>query len=584
LIRPRDRTTTVVIILTGAAVLLTLLGWKLFWFLTDDAYIAFRYISNSRLGYGYVWNAPPCRPVEGYTSFLWVALLDGAWRLFGIEPPRAANPLALLFSLGTLGLTVLMVLRLPWPSERERLKLPMLGLVLAGVVTNRTFLTWASSGLETAMFNFLLMAWVFAALFSRAHFPGRPLGIAACAAGIYLTRPDGLLFAVATLPFAWLATSGEAPRARWRALWTLAPLLVIPIHLAWRRSFYGEWLPNTYFAKYTGPWPESGWRYAASFVLEYAVWIWIALAAGLLIPRVPALMRELRAAVVSATPPVAPRAKALRATPGAATTSVLARAMSPAAVLARTLVVATLVLHLLYYTFVIGGDHFEYRVYSHLVPLLLISLVWMLQVARVRARLSLIVVAAAVLLALPVPWSHWALTHRLATRDETFQMRVPIAPRWPAPVRWYASAFDGLQYWLIDRVVCVRHQEHRVLQQLEIARYPTRAEGARIGPAGNPVIAGLAVGVVGWVMPHVRIIDLWGLNDYVVARSDRIPVPKRQMAHDREPPAGYVECFQPNVTLAGPRRAEVLPRETELTDAQIATCETRWRAWVRNRR
>jgi hypothetical protein len=27
-------------------------GWRLFWFLTDDAYIAFRYISNSILGYG----------------------------------------------------------------------------------------------------------------------------------------------------------------------------------------------------------------------------------------------------------------------------------------------------------------------------------------------------------------------------------------------------------------------------------------------------------------------------------------------------------------------------------------------------
>jgi arabinofuranosyltransferase len=52
------------------------LGWRVFWFLTDDAYIAFRYISTSRLGYGYVWNPPPFKPVEGYTSFLWVFLLD----------------------------------------------------------------------------------------------------------------------------------------------------------------------------------------------------------------------------------------------------------------------------------------------------------------------------------------------------------------------------------------------------------------------------------------------------------------------------------------------------------------------------
>ena len=55
--------------LTGAAALVLLyLGWKLFWFLTDDAYIAFRYVSNAHLGHGYVWNPPPFRPVEGYTS------------------------------------------------------------------------------------------------------------------------------------------------------------------------------------------------------------------------------------------------------------------------------------------------------------------------------------------------------------------------------------------------------------------------------------------------------------------------------------------------------------------------------------
>jgi arabinofuranosyltransferase len=192
--------------------------------------------------------------------------------------------------------------------------------------------------------------------------------------------------------------------------------------------------------------------------------------------------------------------------------------------------------------------------------------------------------AAAVLLALPVPWTHWALTHDLRTREETFQMRVAIAPHWPAPVRGYARAFDRLQDWLIGRFVCARHQEHRVLHQLEIETYPSRAEGARIGPAGHPVYAGLAIGVPGWVLPNVDIIDLWGLNDYVIARAEPIPASKRQMAHDRRPPEGYVECFQPNVFLPGPGRMQVRPRDPELTDAQIVACETRWRAWTNGRR
>ena len=54
--------------LLGAAALATFLGWRAFWFLTDDALIAFRYASQSLEGFGYVWNRPPFEPVEGYTS------------------------------------------------------------------------------------------------------------------------------------------------------------------------------------------------------------------------------------------------------------------------------------------------------------------------------------------------------------------------------------------------------------------------------------------------------------------------------------------------------------------------------------
>jgi arabinofuranosyltransferase len=72
-------------------------GWSLFWFYTDDAFIAFRYVSNAMLGHGLVWNPPPFLPVEGYTSFLWVRLLEGLWRITGLEPPQAANWLSLAF-------------------------------------------------------------------------------------------------------------------------------------------------------------------------------------------------------------------------------------------------------------------------------------------------------------------------------------------------------------------------------------------------------------------------------------------------------------------------------------------------------
>ena len=141
---------TIIALAAAAAVYF---GWRLFWFLTDDAFIAFRYISNAHLGYGYVWNAPPFRPVEGYTSFLWVVLLDVVWRITGVEPPAAANNVTLLFTYLTLFLGGLMVLRMKLGERLEKFRLLFLFLIFVGVLTNRTFLAWTSSGLETAMFN-----------------------------------------------------------------------------------------------------------------------------------------------------------------------------------------------------------------------------------------------------------------------------------------------------------------------------------------------------------------------------------------------------------------------------------------------
>ena len=48
-------------ILLGAAIGLYL-GWKVFWFLTDDAFIAFRYVSNSQSGLWLHLESPaiPC--------------------------------------------------------------------------------------------------------------------------------------------------------------------------------------------------------------------------------------------------------------------------------------------------------------------------------------------------------------------------------------------------------------------------------------------------------------------------------------------------------------------------------------------
>jgi arabinofuranosyltransferase len=539
----RERAARFLLFAVAAAGLVV--GWKTFYFLTDDAYIIFRYVSNSVEGYGLVWNPPPFRPVEGYTSFLWAAVLRLAWSLTGVEPPESSNLISLAFGCGTLVLGYRFVMRMRLPPGLERQRLALFAVVLVGALSNRTFLAWLSSGLETAMFNFLLIFFVYEAV-APAEQRASPWWLArlSASAGLAaLARPDGML-AVACAVLILVLDASERRQLR-RLLFAL-PLALVPAHVIWRRAAYGEWLPNTYYAKYVGPWPESGARYAASFILEYGIWVWLLIFGAWLFGCLRGLGR-----------PLLPRLWSSRN-----------------ALIALGLLAA----HFAYYTFVIGGDHFEYRVYSHLIVLLWISAVWMLTRMRSDGRVLYGTLFAFLLASLPIPWAHWAETRHLDSRRETFAMAQPISQRFLPPADRIAGVWDRWQRWLIEHNVCRRHQEHVVFHELRVSMLPPREVGARIPWESRAVFAEGSVGVVGWMLPNAAIIDTLGLNDYVVAR---LPPPARaegrQMAHDRVAPEAYVRCFRPNVrVVSGERRVVVSPRS--LTDDEIRECEGRdWR-------
>jgi len=593
-------------------------GWRHFWFLTDDAYIAFRYAGNSLLGHGYVWNPPPFAPVEGYTSFLWVVLLDLVWRALGVEPPQAANVLSLLFSWLTLMLGAAMVLEMDLSARLEPHRRLLLALVLLGVMTNRTFLAWTSSGLETALFNLTLTCWIFFMVMLAAGSTGWLFGIASAAALTYLSRPDGLLFAGVTAGLAALALrarhrEGTLRAAHWAAV---SPLLMVPLHVAWRLSRYGEWLPNTYHAK-TEPgrmWAASGARYFGSFVLEYALWIWLAaLVAALVIGAGRARSDDGTRKKAPGTRPdsaawglpgprvvilVAVAASILAAFLGgpfwgicllACALCLLLLRLVPGVTLPIAAAVVALLAHALYYTLVVGGDHFEFRVYSHLILLAFVSFPRLLDVAGVRAGRAGALLALFVLASWPVPWTHHLATRELTTRKQTYRLKVSTAdtisravPFAPDFLLGYFRLHDAMQFWLIDHFVCMRHQEHKVFHESLIGALVSRDEGLRMDPAGYPVIALSNVGVAGWALPHVAIIDLFGLNDRVIARNPAAR-PHRFMAHDRKPPPGYAECFLPNVRLEN-WSAVVEERHTPLTADMIRECETRYAALVSSAR
>jgi arabinofuranosyltransferase len=233
-------------------------------------------------------------------------------------------------------------------------------------------------------------------------------------------------------------------------------------------------------------------------------------------------------------------------------------------------------LHLSSITFVIGGDHFEYRPYSYVVPWLWLGCARLAAHAFERPSQAVAFLGATWLASLPIPWLHWRQTHQLYRRDQTHFLHVEIAPLLPAPLSYLTAAWDDWQGWLVAHYVCMRHQEHKAFLIHQHEFWTPRERGQRLPWADRDVLFATAVGIPGWVFPNVAIIDMLGLNDFVIAHSSgQATEPSfKRMAHDRWPPNGYVRCFRPNVD--GFRASfQVLPRL--LSDDDIRSCEQRFR-------
>lgn len=604
-------------IAVAALAVLLVLGALRIEILVDDAFIFFRHASNARDGHGLVWNPPPFQPVEGYTSFSWQLLLWAVWALSDVEPPHFANVLSIGCGVLTLLVCAAASTRL---RDREGRPLPVWCrvLALACIVGNRTFLQWQTSGLETGLFVLVVTAWaLFGVTMAGRRGTSWWFGWSLLSVATAWTRPDGLLFAAATCSCLGVAVVTRRTTLRQACIGS-SPMLLILAHLLWRHSFYGEWLPNTYFAKVDAPWPEAGLRYFACFALENAVWLWIPLAGAWLFASIrrPGVVR---AAFGDGLPLLA--------------------------------VVVSLAAHVAYYVVQVGGDHFEYRVLSHLVPVgVLAALAMAAQLWR-----SLVIVGATTMAlgaASTIGWYQLWVTEFMVPPSYD-----PLAPHMPAPLRPIAHWYDRQKTWMQWHMVGIRFLHG--MDSEDLARlYPERRRrAAEVDDV--PVLRARAVGVVGWVLPDVAVLDELGLNDWVVARlpvsiagssmfpkvardqflrlvdadadgsatkqelvaaciastgaaaadaegfaetmlrlfgargAERLTLAElaaletffanlRLMAHTRVAPQEYIDAFDPNVTIQG-RDVAIRPREKPLRAADVQRIEASWRERVRKR-
>lgn len=211
----------------------------------DDSYITLRYARNLVEGHGLVFN--PGERVEGYTHPLWVLLAALALAL-RLPPALTLQGMGVVAWLGVL----LSVIR---ATDDAGLKSPARWVGPLAIVLGAAGGFWSLSGLETTCHAWAITEGVRLSL--RDVRARRPLGLGSVAAfaAATLLRPESLLwFGGALLLVGWTARSGGSRRplvadvVRTGAVF----LLLLAPWLAFRRAYYGEWLPNTFYAKTGG--------------------------------------------------------------------------------------------------------------------------------------------------------------------------------------------------------------------------------------------------------------------------------------------------------------------------------------------
>jgi hypothetical protein len=248
-------------LLFGAAAAVLVAHSLVFNFVSDDAFISFVYSRNLAEHGQLVFNLGD--HVEGYTNFLWTALLGGLLAL-GLPAEITSRVLGTAFGVATLWVTVVLADRLRGRSAGSLLPAAVLA-------TSSGFACWCSGGLETQMFTFFVMLGVDAAVADRMPRAGLAFGLAA------LTRPEGaLVFAVVALHRVIAnAVQGRVLPTRSELLGVAAFLALFAPYFAWRWWYYGWPFPNTFYVKAGGT-PPPGY---ALGMLEHGLyyvgqWAW----------------------------------------------------------------------------------------------------------------------------------------------------------------------------------------------------------------------------------------------------------------------------------------------------------------------
>jgi hypothetical protein len=229
--------------------------------LFDDSMISMTYARNLAQGFGPVWN-PGGAPIEGYTNPLWVVFM-AAIHLLPI--PETMTSLAVQISGALFVLASLFFLK----KIVERVAngnnfMPLLALVMTAFYYPLT--NWSLIGTEVSVLLLIVnvSVWMALKMMDEGRFSWQLYLIMGIGT---LVRTDMAVTFLTVCGFLFLVDG----KNRWKHLAWGAGMLALFLggQTLWRKAYYGEWLPMTYYLKMSG-WPllsriSRGWAVLVNF-------------------------------------------------------------------------------------------------------------------------------------------------------------------------------------------------------------------------------------------------------------------------------------------------------------------------------
>jgi len=232
------------------ALILTILHQSIFFRWTcDDSFISFRYSENLSKGYGLVFNIG--EKVEGYSNFLWVIIL-AFLKIIGIPTIYGSKIISFVISL----FLIFLVYKTANLMELNKTLSSYCSLALS-LSTGIAY--FAMSGLETIFYIYVL----FLSIYINEKYEMKPTKKLLSA--LYLSlliaallRPEGVLFICIATLYHLIRKLKYKIGINFIEMIKIqiSVFLTYGLFILFRYCYYGEILPNTYYAKPGGTFAE----------------------------------------------------------------------------------------------------------------------------------------------------------------------------------------------------------------------------------------------------------------------------------------------------------------------------------------